>query len=432
MGSKKLHPSAKSALTYKSANKDRRKQFHVEQKQARDSIKRDERFRRKREEDKNPELREERLAKNKPHTIDSKRKWDEALGEDGDAMLGLAVDIEQLSKGRKAEQDAQAAQAGDDGQDITDFDGFDDDEDSDNDSMLDDDESEENDAELEATSVNDAEHQNQEDDNQLRPIREHSLTSSVTTTRLDIAPETLISKFPSLFEPPENPKILITTSLNSTLHDQAKLLTGLFPNSEYVRRTASRYAHKYSVREISSFAANRGYSTLIILMEDQKKPRGLDVVHLPSGPMFHFSITNWVDGKKLPGHGNPTDHNPELILHNFRTPLGLLTASLFRTMFPRHPELQGRQVVTLHNQRDFIFVRRHRYIFRDKRTTEKSVTDSEGNLVKGTEDIKAGLQELGPRFTLKLRRVDRGIQRKSGQEWEWRGKTDRVRTKFQL
>jgi ribosome production factor 1 len=58
--------------------------------------------------------------------------------------------------------------------------------------------------------------------------------------------------------------------------------------------------------------------------------------------------------------------------------------------------------------------------------------DSNGQPLKGVEDIKAGLQELGPRFTLKLRRVDKGIQRVSGQEWEWKGKTDRVRTKFQL
>jgi ribosome production factor 1 len=57
---------------------------------------------------------------------------------------------------------------------------------------------------------------------------------------------------------------------------------------------------------------------------------------------------------------------------------------------------------------------------------------ADGKPVKGVEGIKAGLQELGPRFTLKLRRVDKGIQRSSGQEWEWKGKTDRVRTKFQL
>lgn len=71
-------------------------------------------------------------------------------------------------------------------------------------------------------------------------------------------------------------------------------------------------------------------------------------------------------------------------------------------------------------------------MFRDKRVTEKSVVGADGNPVKGAENIRAGLQELGPRFTLKLRRVDKGIQRASGQEWEWKGKTDRVRTKFQL
>ena len=57
---------------------------------------------------------------------------------------------------------------------------------------------------------------------------------------------------------------------------------------------------------------------------------------------------------------------------------------------------------------------------------------TDGKEVKGMEDIRTGLQELGPRFTLKLRRIDKGIQRSSGQEWEWKGKTDRIRTKFQL
>lgn len=86
----------------------------------------------------------------------------------------------------------------------------------------------------------------------------------------------------------------------------------------------------------------------------------------------------------------------------------------------------------MHNQRDFIFFRRHRYAFREKRAREQAVLGEDGKPLDGVEDIKAGLQELGPRFTLKLRRVDKGIQRASGQEWEWRGKTDRVRTKFQL
>ena len=88
--------------------------------------------------------------------------------------------------------------------------------------------------------------------------------------------------------------------------------------------------------------------------------------------------------------------------------------------------------MTMHNQRDYVFFRRHRYVFRDKRASEKSVVGTDGEAMKGVEDIRAGLQELGPRFTLKLRRVDKGIQRSSGQEWEWKTKTDKTRTKFQL
>lgn len=37
-----------------------------------------------------------------------------------------------------------------------------------------------------------------------------------------------------------------------------------------------------------------------------------------------------------------------------------------------------------------------------------------------------------PRFTLKLRRIDKGIQRASGQEWEWKAGMEKQRTKFQL
>lgn len=35
---------------------------------------------------------------------------------------------------------------------------------------------------------------------------------------------------------------------------------------------------------------------------------------------------------------------------------------MFQTAFPQLPEFEGRQVVTLHNQRDFIFFRRHRCV----------------------------------------------------------------------
>ena len=48
--------------------------------------------------------------------------------------------------------------------------------------------------------------------------------------------------------------------------------------------------------------------------------------------------------------------------------------------------------MTFHNQRDFIFVRHHRYIYRKDKENK----------------TYAKLQELGPRFTLKLKWIQAG------------------------
>lgn len=407
---------------FKVGNKIQRQNLFVKQKKHADKTRREERYRRKKEEDQDPELRAERLARNQPASIDKKRIWDDV----DDDSLGTVVDVAQLKRRRLEEEEAKAlAEAEKDGE------GDEDDEEDDDevDSMLGSDDEEDEEAQQERLERIRAK----------RAQRKPSLAPSTTSTNLDLTPSSLALKFPMLFsdEPPRMPKVLVTTSLNSTLHREAHLFCTLFPNSHYVPRSAHRYGHKYSLREIARFAANRDYTALLVLKEDQKRPTGLTLVHLPEGPSFHFSISNWLEGKKLPGHGNPTNHYPELLLNNFRTPLGLLTAKLFQTLFPPQPEVQGRQVVTIHNQRDYLFVRRHRYVFREKRTTEKSATNAEGKEIKGLEDVRAGLQELGPRMTLKLRRVDKGIGR-AGSEgedklpWEWKAKMEKKRTRFNL
>ncbi|KAI4262211.1 MAG: hypothetical protein L6R42_002604 [Xanthoria sp. 1 TBL-2021] len=419
MASKKFKPSAKSGLPFKTGNREKRQKLHVLRKKTLDNTKRDERFRRRREEDKDPSLREERLRKNVPLTLERKRVWDDVDRDTGDG-LGVSVDVERLKRQKTEEEVQPNGEVGSDQEEQAIRSGKDD-----HDSMID-----------SASGSDEPTTAPVAPSSRRRSATERatSPTYSSASTNLDLTPSALAARFPTLFstDPLPEPKTLITTSLNSNLHIEARLLTTLFPNSVYIPRSAHRHSHKYSVREIASFASNRSYTAVLILKEDQKKPTGLTFVHLPKGPTFHFSISNWVEGRRLPGHGNPTQHMPELILNNFRTPLGLLTAHLFRTMFPPQPELQGRQVVTLHNQRDYIFLRRHRYVFREKRQTEKNVIGPDGKEVKGVEGIRAGLQELGPRFTMKLRRIDRGIQRVSGQEWEWKGKMEKQRTKFQL
>ncbi|EME42892.1 hypothetical protein DOTSEDRAFT_173396 [Dothistroma septosporum NZE10] len=432
----------------KIGNKIKRQEQHLKAKKLKESTKRDDRLRRRRHEDKNPHLRVQRQAKNVPQTIDSKRTWDEVDDADEDeAQLGRAVNVLNLKR-RKVEKDAtknegegltsgklealeKAQEREENGED----------EEDDRDSMLDSDSEEDEDEDEDEDADADAE---EASSSRKRPDRAPSeapsaapsaATAVTAATDMTVRPEALKAKFPNLFEESDcEPKVLLTTSLNSTLHHEAELLTTLFPNCAYIKRTANFHSYKYSIREIASYAAQpeRGYTHIVVLNEDLKKPKGLDIVHLPHGPMFHFSISNWIPGSRLPGHGNPTNHYPELILNGFKTPLGLLAAHLFKSLFPPRPEIQGRQVVTLHNQRDYIFVRRHRYVFRDKKSSEKVIQGTDGKPMKGAEDIRAGLQELGPRFTLKLRRVDKGIQRASGQEWEWKAGDEKVRTRFSL
>lgn len=79
-------------------------------------------------------------------------------------------------------------------------------------------------------------------------------------------------------------------------------------------------------------------------------------------------------------------------------------------------EFEGRRVCTFHNQRDFIFFRQHRYIFAD-------------------EGKKVRLQELGPRFTLKLKWVLAGTFDTKEGEYEWfhkRHMMETSRRKFNL
>ncbi|KAK1599047.1 brix domain-containing protein [Colletotrichum navitas] len=423
MGFSKPGKSMGASLTNKTSNKLKRKELYVLQKKEKDKAQREMRFRRKKEEDKDPELRAARIAKNKPKTLDSKRVWDDV----DDDSLGNVVDVEKLKRRRIEEEENAALE-----KELDDEDDEEDGDESDNDSMLASDDDEE------AAEAKKAERERRREEKR-RARRDSSAAPSTTSTNLDLTPSSLALKFPSLFteDAPPPPKILITTSLNSTLHYEANIFRTIFPNSTYVPRSAHRYGHKYSLREISKFASNRDYTAVVLLKEDQKKLTGMSIVHLPAGPTFTFSITNFMEGKKLPGHGNPTNHYPELLLNNFKTPLGLLTAALFQRLFPPQPELEGRQVLTVHNQRDYLFFRRHRYVFREKRETEKNITTADGAEMKGVEGIRVGLQEVGPRFTAKLRRVDKGIGRagsegEDSQPWEWKAKMEKDRKRFNL
>jgi ribosome production factor 1 len=55
---------------------------------------------------------------------------------------------------------------------------------------------------------------------------------------------------------------------------------------------------------------------------------------LKTGPTAYFKLSNFEPGAKIPGHGKPTNHVPELILNNFSTRLGRRIGRFLGSFFP--------------------------------------------------------------------------------------------------
>ncbi|KAF9269071.1 Brix-domain-containing protein [Marasmius fiardii PR-910] len=212
--------------------------------------------------------------------------------------------------------------------------------------------------------------------------------SPVDETTADISNDPFEYYFTSEDDPMIPPKVLITTSpkASKSTYTFCDELVGVFPGAEFIRRKKGK---GFEIGRIAGWATGRGYKHMCVVNEDMKKPNAITLIHLPNGPTAYFKLTSVELTKQIYGHARATPHNPELVLNGFVTRLGHTVGRMFQTMFPALPEFQGRQVVTLHNQRDFLFFRRHRYAFR---STEK-----------------VALQEIGPRFTLKLRSLRKGI-----------------------
>ncbi|XP_061682341.1 ribosome production factor 1 [Syngnathoides biaculeatus] len=228
----------------------------------------------------------------------------------------------------------------------------------------------------------------------------------------EVAFDEATDEFSAYFNGLTNPKVLITTSdrpRGRTVRFCEQLAT-VIPNAHVY------YRRGLALKRIIPQCVARDFTYLIVINEDRKVPNGLVLCHLPEGPTAHFKVSSVRLRKELKRRGkDPTEHYPEVILNNFTTRLGHSIGRMLAALFPQNPQFVGRQVATFHNQRDFIFFRFHRYIFKN--------------------DKKAGIQELGPRFTLKLRSLQKGTFDSKFGEYEWvlkRHEMDACRRKFQL
>ncbi|KAL1525516.1 hypothetical protein AB1Y20_020372 [Prymnesium parvum] len=234
----------------------------------------------------------------------------------------------------------------------------------------------------------------------------------------EVLGENSFDEFASHFSGERPPRIVVTTSCypSAKLMDFLEVIVDLFPNCEYRKRGA------VPIKEVVAAASKRDFTMLMVFTEKSKQVHGLWMIKLPEGPTARFKLTNVVMPKKLHGHGRKTGHRPELILNNFSTRLGHRVGRFLACLVPHDPQFKGRQVVTMHNQRDFIFFRHHRYVFEEKKAEGKKT------------EVGAYLQELGPRFTLKLKSLQLGSFDTQHGEYEWKHKPelDTSRRRFHL
>ncbi|KAF2572878.1 hypothetical protein F2Q70_00000071, partial [Brassica cretica] len=194
-------------------------------------------------------------------------------------------------------------------------------------------------------------------------------------------------------------------------------LQSVIPNSDYRKRGT------YDLKKIVEYAKKKDYTSLIVVHTNRREPDALLIIGLPNGPTAHFKLSNLVLRKDIKNHGNPTSHEPELVLNNFTTRLGNRVGRFFQSLFPQEPNFRGRRVVTFHNQRDFIFFRHHRYIFDVKEDKQSGAKGKDG---VAKERVKPRLQECGPSFTLKLVTLQHGTFDTKGGEFEWVHKVNQL------
>jgi ribosome production factor 1 len=293
--------------------------------------------------------------------------------------------------------------------------------------------------------------------------------TAVKQDDVEVLGDEATDEFADYFSDTVRPKILVTTRPrpSSNLFHFIGDLMRFFPQLYYYPRK------HFSVKDICEFAGTRDFTHLMVLSERSKVCNGMIISHLRrtgaaagadeqykcAGPTAFFKVSNVITSTDVPNHGSATSHVPELVLNGFGTRLGHRVGRFLGSLFPHNAQFQGRQVATFHNQRDYIFVRHHRYVFeegkedyndpnaKEEKKKAEEEEDDENDDMEGEEEqpkkkskkvkkkTKTRLQELGPRFTLKLRWIQEGTFDTQFGEYEWfhkRKEMDTTRRKFHL
>jgi ribosome production factor 1 len=221
------------------------------------------------------------------------------------------------------------------------------------------------------------------------------------------------------------------------------------PNAQYFKRKT------FPLKKIASFAVNRKFTNMIVIQEKSQQPDSMFLVTLPEGPTAYYKISGLRLGSEMK-HSVPcnAEHKPEVLVTNFKTRLGLRVGRQLESLFPEVGDDVGRRTIVFHNQRDFIFFRHYRYIFRNvsmkgneenemetQAPEEKDIFDPDRRDSEdededtGPKPPSCQLKEIGPRMTLRLRSLQlTGLFDKQNAEYEymWRPDTNVSRSLCEL
>lgn len=202
-----------------------------------------------------------------------------------------------------------------------------------------------------------------------------------------------------------DPRLLITTSRDpsSRLMQFTKELRIIFPDCQRINRG------EYSVKDIVDMARNHSMSDIVIVHEHRGEPDGLIVCHLPFGPTAYFGLSNAVMRHDLAEKPpKAAEANPHLIFHNFTAKTGLRIKTVLQALFPP-PKQLGTRVMTFANVHDSIHFRHHTY----------ERPPGPGGDDYSSKSTHVELTEVGPRFVMRLFRLELGTLDMKDVEIEW-------------
>ncbi|PAA76255.1 hypothetical protein BOX15_Mlig025560g1, partial [Macrostomum lignano] len=200
-----------------------------------------------------------------------------------------------------------------------------------------------------------------------------------------------------------------------------RCLARTVPNAVFCRR------RRLPLGRVLAAAKAKEFTAVMIIGEHDKKPCTALLTHLPAGPTFAFRLSSVRLPRELPRppeDDKPETVAPQVLCNRFHTRLGRRVARGLAAIFPGASGVRRHaRVVTFHNQRDYVFFRHHRYILRQP-----------GSGAKPGAKPRCALQEVGPRFTLKLRSLQTGpLGAGGGYEWlHKRHEMDQSRRRFFL